>query len=99
MDSIITNESQSYELSLVLNNGTPLQRVDADWIVEDPQSNAGSVPFGAFSDTWFEECSAMRADNSVLGINGGIMLYLQNSQNNWCIASEYDNANFVTSSA
>lgn len=89
--SHIVNYSKNFSYTITLNNGTPLERVDADWIIEDPQTGSGQVPFAHFSETWFEECNAETLNGPALGIDGSIMYYMDNDR---CKSSEYDNTNF-----
>jgi hypothetical protein len=88
------DQDTSYAISL--NNGTPLGRVDADWIIEDPATSGGLVPLARFTETWFEDCRVETANSSVLGVNKATMYYLSGSK---CTSTEYDEANFWASSS
>ncbi|KAK1767928.1 concanavalin A-like lectin/glucanase [Phialemonium atrogriseum] len=87
----IYNTDQDYSYTVTLSNGSPLGRVDADWVIEDPATSSGLVPFAAFTETWFEEVSATRSTGTALGVDGATLYYLTDNR---CVATEYDNDNF-----
>lgn len=81
---------------MTLENGPALCRQDADWIVEDFESDGEEVPFARFDNLWFEECSATSAKGNSIGLNGAQTIYLGTSTSNaLCAAEPYDNSDFV----
>ncbi|KAL8360479.1 hypothetical protein RB601_007221 [Gaeumannomyces tritici] len=83
-----------------LSNGSPLCRIDAEWIVENFKVNGNQTPFGRFQDVWFQTCEAKTTSGSTIGINGASMIYLQNNgPNPNCFAYEYSNSAFWTESS
>lgn len=97
---IISNENQSYTLSITLNNGPTLCRTDADWIMEDAYDSKGKqLNFARFQDLWFEDASAKTANGQHIGLNGASMIYLGSSMKNAsCLAYPYDDSNFFVQS-
>lgn len=79
-----------------MNNGSPLGRVDADWIMEDPATSGGLVPLAKFTDTWFEDCSVSTANGTTKGIDGATMYFLSGNK---CTSTEYDNGDFWAASS
>ena len=71
--------------------------MDAEWIVERPNSNIGLLPFARFDDIWFQSTVAKRSGGTDLGIDSAAMVYLGSTASNaLCLAAEYDNADFYT---
>lgn len=91
----MTNYNRDYSLTLVLNNGPELCRLDADWIIEDFDDADGQVAFPRFDDIWFEDCVATTAKGTNIGIDGAAMIYLgHDTASATCRAEQYDNENF-----
>lgn len=91
----MTNYNRDYSLTLVLNNGPELCRLDADWIIEDFDDADGQVAFPRFDDIWFEDCVATTAKGTSIGIDGAAMIYLgHDTASATCRAEQYDNENF-----
>jgi hypothetical protein len=95
---VISNVQQGYSVTLNVNNGPRLCRVDTEWIVEDfyDGDNGQQVPFAWFEDLWFVDAAAKTVKGKNIGINGAAMVQLQNENGTLvCKAEKYDNANFV----
>ncbi|KAJ9165820.1 Concanavalin A-like lectin/glucanase [Coniochaeta hoffmannii] len=92
----INNLDQSLNYYIPLNNGSPLARVDADWIIEDPATSGGLVPLARFTDTWFEDCTVTTANGSIKNIDAATMYFLSGSK---CTSTQYDSTNFWASSS
>lgn len=87
-------------VQISLSNGSPLCRIDAEWIVENFKINGNQTPFGRFQDVWFQGCEAKTTSGATVGINGASMIYLQNNgPNPNCFAYEYDNSIFWAESS
>lgn len=94
--SAISNIDQSTSYLIPLTNGTPLGRVDADWIIEDPSTSGGPVPLARFSDTWFEDCTVSTANGTTKYVDGATMYFLSGSK---CTSTQYDSSDFWASSS
>ena len=93
----MTNNDQSFSLTIDLHNGPALCRADADWIVEDFFDSKGgnSVPFARFQDLWFEDVRATTTSGKAIGLDGASMIDLGSSvADSTCVAQPYDNSNF-----
>ncbi|KAK3942630.1 concanavalin A-like lectin/glucanase domain-containing protein [Diplogelasinospora grovesii] len=86
----ITNVSQGVTYTATLTGGATLGRLDADWVLEDPVSSSGQVPFASFTETWFESAYATTTSGASLGIDGATMYQIGSSGT--CQSAEYDNA-------
>jgi hypothetical protein len=96
----MTNIDRDYTLTIVLNGGPTLCRMDADWIVEDFFDAKGKqVAFGRFDDIWFEECVATTAKGKNIDLDGAAMTYMgSDTASASCLAEPYDNSNFYCTS-
>ncbi|OIW24719.1 concanavalin A-like lectin/glucanase [Coniochaeta ligniaria NRRL 30616] len=92
----ISNLDQSTNYLIPLTNGTPLGRVDADWIVEDPATSGGPAPLARFSDTWFEDCTVSTANGTSKYVDAATMYFLSGSK---CTSTQYDSSDFWASSS
>ncbi|GAB1310643.1 Peptidase A4 family-domain-containing protein [Madurella fahalii] len=93
---VITNAQRGYSVTLVINNGPNLCRVDAEWILEDFYDSGEQVAFANFSQMWFVDAAATTARGNNIGIDGAAMVHLQKDDGTiLCSAERYDNANFV----
>ena len=91
----MTNYDRDYSLTLLLDDGPKLCRQDADWIIENFYDAQGQVAFPRFSDVWFEDCIATRADGEGMSVGGAAMIYLGNdTKSATCLAEPYDDKNF-----
>jgi hypothetical protein len=96
VNSAITNIDQSVSYTIPLTNGTPLGRVDADWIIEDPASSSGPLPLARFTDTWFEGCTVTTANGTTKNVDAATMYVLSGSK---CTSTQYDSTDFWASSS
>jgi hypothetical protein len=93
---VISNLDQAVSYTIPLNNGTPLGRVDAEWIVEVPATSGGAVPMARFSDIWFEDCTVTTANTTVKNIDAATMYFLSGNK---CTSTQYDSTDFWASSS
>jgi len=99
---VIQNVQQGYAITLTVNNGPKLCRVDTEWIVEDfyDGDDGKQVPFAAFSDIWFVDGVAKTQKGRNIGFDGAAMVQLQNANGTLvCQSQKYDNSNFVAISS
>lgn len=97
---VIANVQQGYSITLNINNGPKLCRVDTEWIVEDFYENDAEggkqVPFASFSDLWFVDAASKTVKGRSIGIDGSAMVQMQNENGTLvCRSEKWDNANFV----
>ena len=60
--------NQTETCNIAVSGGPALERINAEWIVEDP----GGGNMAEFSDVWFEQAYAITADGARHGINSSI---------------------------
>jgi len=85
-------------VSISVNNGPKLCRVDSEWILEDfyDGDDGKQVPFATFSDLWFVDAGSKTVKGKNIGIDGAAMVNLQNENGTIvCTAEKWDNSNFV----
>jgi hypothetical protein len=83
-------------VTLEINNGPTLCRLDAEWIVEDFYDSGERVAFARFSDVWFVEAGGKTVGGKDIGLDGAAMVHIQADDGTiLCSAEPYDNANFV----
>lgn len=95
---VIQNVQQGYAMSLTINNGPKLCRIDTEWIVEDfyDGDDGKQVSFAAFSDIWFMDAVAKTQKGRNIGFDGAAMVQLQNENGTLsCQSQKWDNTNFV----
>jgi hypothetical protein len=83
-------------VTLHINNGPKLCRVDAEWIVEDFYDAGEQVAFARFSEMWFVDAGAKTVSGKSIGLDGAAMVHLRDDNEKLlCAAEPYDNSNFV----
>ncbi|KAK4129125.1 concanavalin A-like lectin/glucanase [Parathielavia appendiculata] len=93
---VITNVQRGYSVTLQINNGPKLCRLDAEWILEAFYDSGQQVPFARFSDLWFVESGATTVAGKNIGIDGATMVHIQADDGKiLCSAEPYDSANLV----
>jgi len=98
---VISNVQQGYSVTLTINGGPRLCRVDTEWIVEDfyDGDDGKQVPFASFADLWFVDAGSTTQKGKKIGIDGAAMVQLQNENGTLsCKSEKWDNANFVATS-